>query len=123
MKTCTVEDCGRQHYARGYCERHYARLRRNGDLDLHHQRGEQHYKWQQEPNYLTAHLRIYQERGPAKNQTCEACGDPGEEWALVYGSPCELTDEKGRKYSPCPGDYQSLCRACHRLGDRRYVAA
>lgn len=32
MKTCAVEGCGREFVARGYCGRHYARMRRFGDL-------------------------------------------------------------------------------------------
>lgn len=31
-RSCTLPDCGREHYGRGYCERHYARIvRRNGE--------------------------------------------------------------------------------------------
>ena len=29
---CTVDDCGRKHYARGVCARHYQRLRNHGSL-------------------------------------------------------------------------------------------
>ena len=31
MKTCTIEDCKKEHYAKALCVNHYARLRRNGD--------------------------------------------------------------------------------------------
>lgn len=29
-KKCTIKECEKQHYARGYCRKHYARLIRNG---------------------------------------------------------------------------------------------
>ena len=31
VKTCTVADCDRKHYGRGYCMKHWARWRRFGD--------------------------------------------------------------------------------------------
>lgn len=31
VKTCTIAGCGRKHVARGYCQTHYERFRRNGD--------------------------------------------------------------------------------------------
>jgi hypothetical protein len=31
-KVCSVERCGKPFYAHGYCNAHYSRLRRNGDL-------------------------------------------------------------------------------------------
>lgn len=30
MRTCSVEGCGKTHYARGFCETHYARVRKHG---------------------------------------------------------------------------------------------
>ena len=32
MRTCEVDGCARQHYARGLCEAHYARKRRHGGI-------------------------------------------------------------------------------------------
>jgi len=32
MKKCAVEGCGREHEARGYCSKHYKRLRAKGTL-------------------------------------------------------------------------------------------
>jgi len=33
MKTCSVPNCDRKHYARGFCNTHYMRLRNGTDLD------------------------------------------------------------------------------------------
>lgn len=32
-KKCTIKECEKQHYARGYCRTHYARLMRNGTTE------------------------------------------------------------------------------------------
>lgn len=34
MRPCAVEGCPRPHFAKGWCNTHYYRLRRNGTLDL-----------------------------------------------------------------------------------------
>lgn len=39
MKTCTIDGCGRGHYARDLCRMHYARERRTGDPLLARKRG------------------------------------------------------------------------------------
>lgn len=31
MRTCSIEDCEKRHYARGWCSMHYNRRRRHGD--------------------------------------------------------------------------------------------
>lgn len=31
-RACSIEECERRHYARGYCEAHYRRLQRTGEL-------------------------------------------------------------------------------------------
>lgn len=33
-KVCSVEDCSKLYYAKGYCRMHYARQLRNGDIEL-----------------------------------------------------------------------------------------
>ena len=33
-KVCSVEDCSKPYYAKGYCRMHYARQLRNGDIEL-----------------------------------------------------------------------------------------
>jgi len=32
-KKCTVDPCGRPHYAKGWCRNHYERMKRNGKLE------------------------------------------------------------------------------------------
>lgn len=32
MNKCNIDKCINKYYAKGYCEKHYARVRRNGDL-------------------------------------------------------------------------------------------
>ena len=31
MRLCSADDCAGKHYAKGYCEKHYVRLRKHGD--------------------------------------------------------------------------------------------
>ena len=33
MKTCTIEDCDRKHFGRGYCQAHYTRMIRGRDIN------------------------------------------------------------------------------------------
>lgn len=35
-KICSVEGCGKAHHARGYCNMHYTRLLKNGDIGAAH---------------------------------------------------------------------------------------
>lgn len=31
-RTCTIDDCGKKHWAKGYCSYHYERFRREGKI-------------------------------------------------------------------------------------------
>ena len=35
MKTCIVDSCNGKHKAHGYCDRHYQRLKKHGDVDVY----------------------------------------------------------------------------------------
>lgn len=34
--SCKIEDCTNKHKGHGYCQTHYERIKRNGDLELHY---------------------------------------------------------------------------------------
>lgn len=38
-RLCSIDDCDRKHYARGWCDMHYKRMRDYGRLDRVNQRG------------------------------------------------------------------------------------
>lgn len=34
MRRCSIEECDNKHFGKGYCSKHYTRLRRNGDPNI-----------------------------------------------------------------------------------------
>lgn len=66
--------------------------------------------------YETAHYRLKEERGLARNQVC-SCGNPANEWAYDHTDPDQKVCPKGRPYSFDHSRYEPLCRHCHRVRD------
>lgn len=63
-RICTVDGCGKKLYARGYCEMHYARLRRNGSPNLQPPRGLQGCSVDEcdQPHCCRGYCRLHYER-------------------------------------------------------------
>lgn len=83
------------------------------------QRGERNSSWVgNSPSYAAAHTRVYSTRGAASDHMCVDCLRPAEEWSYRGRCPLEVTDARGRIYSPDPSRYEPRCRPCHMVQDR-----
>lgn len=116
LDLCTVQDCGRARYARGYCNTHWFRWREHGDP-----RAEIPIRGTMPPAYVTVHLWLRAERGPATKYVCRDCPNRADEWAYDHTDPDALLDELARPYSTDAHHYAPLCRSCHRRVDARRV--
>jgi hypothetical protein len=83
-------------------------------------RGPDHVNWRGDQiGYSAAHRRVRSALGPAAAHPCVRCGTaPAAQWALIHGSPRQLTDpDNGLPFSPRPEDYQPMCARCHKHYD------
>lgn len=120
---CTIEDCDIAAETRGFCEKHYARLRRTGDPHRSHQG--RRPGWEKPPSYRAAHARLAAARGRAADHLC-GCGAAAAEWAYDHADPQQLWGlDHGRTvpYSADPEHYQPLCVPCHRGRDGAHAKA
>ena len=72
-------------------------------------------------SYMGVHRKLIAEHGSARGYACTQCGDQAAEWAYNNASPHELTDKRGRKFSPKLDDYQPMCLGCHRRFDKAAI--
>lgn len=56
--------------------------------------------------YVARHVRVYNERGKARDHDCVNCGTRAAEWAQIH-------DTTGQD----PSHYQPMCAKCHRAYD------
>lgn len=124
VKICSVEGCGSKHKAIGYCNAHYFRVKRYGDLNHvgvgKPHLGAGHHNWRGDnPSYLAAHGRVSRMHGSAREWWCEHCDSRAHHWAYDHkDTEKELEDpETGCKYSPDPERYFPLCVPCHKVFD------
>ncbi|RZT87331.1 hypothetical protein EV383_4250 [Pseudonocardia sediminis] len=116
---CSVVGCPRPHRGRGYCGRHYGRLRRHGDP-----LGGGPARARSAVGYAAAHRRVRAQRGPAAGRACAACTGPATLWSYDGTDPDEQTETgRGRRYSTDPARYRPLCRSCHRRATVRGAEA
>lgn len=79
--------------------------------------------WSHEITYTSAHRRIKNERGAAKEHECIVCHLPADEWAYMYaGGEYERFGPRGSGvngsyYSTRPMDYEPMCVKHHRQHD------
>lgn len=110
---CSIEGCERPVHGRGWCRRHYGLWLRTGDpIPKGRATGKDHYHWRSddEVSYATVHLRLRNQRGPAKDHTC-CCGKRAAQWAF----------DKPVGYSPDLNRYVALCVSCHARRDRELL--
>lgn len=64
---CSVVECGRDAYAKGFCPKHYDRMRRNGTLETLHRRGSDHHNWRGGTRSDRGRVSIYRPDHPCAN--------------------------------------------------------
>jgi hypothetical protein len=116
---CSVDDCNRPHFGHGYCLLHYRRVRKGGHPDfIAHQRRDANPSWKgDDAGYNAAHDRVRRWRGPARAQTCAACGAPARHWAYRHDDLNERRDDRGYAYSLDVDHYDPMCVPCHKRSD------
>lgn len=132
-RECLVPTCGKQRsYGRAeYCEKHYHRLRRHGDVNYtanrqacdilgcirkHTKRG-YHFGYSTVGlTYAGAHIRVKAQRGSAKQWRCHSCDALANHWAYDHQDEHQMV-EKGLPYSGDPKHYRPMCVPCHKRSD------
>lgn len=110
---CAVPECPRGATTKGYCNKHYMRMRRRGDTS------DRYLLADGTVGYATAHRRVSRLRGKARDQACVDCAAPAAEWSYEGGDPNELPGGHG-PFSHDPAFYVARCLRCHRKRDARH---
>ena len=122
VATCSIDGCEAQPWARGWCNAHYKRWRKTGEVgppEVGRRFGEAHHHWAGDRvTYLGAHLRLYRARGRADQLSCVDCEKPAQSWSYNHDAPDEKTDAAGRAYSGNPDHYSPKCYSCHATADK-----
>lgn len=120
MRICTVDGCTDAHNAKGLCNTHYHRMRRNGTLSarpIPPQSGQGNFNWRGDnAAYTTVHSRLVAARGKAARLDCVDCGGRARDWAYTNDCPNEKPSKFG-PYSTDLGRYQPMCTSCHHKFD------
>jgi len=119
MRSCSIDSCEGKLKAKGMCDKHYMRMRRNGDpLNP----GRYEYK-RGVRKYSSAHEFVIAAKGRAAEHNCLHCGEQARDWAYNHEDPNEV--EQYRKqtkavvaYSMHAEYYIPLCKHCHLEFDR-----
>lgn len=95
---CSVPECDRRVFGRGFCQLHHKRWWRHGNPLKVIQPG-----WTGDnASYAAAHTRLSKERGNANTHTCP-CGKRAREWAF----------DEPTGYSLDFSRYTAMCQSCH----------
>lgn len=118
MRACAIEGCGRVHYAKDLCKRHYQRKLIGTPMDLPPQ------KWGPTVSLVTAHRRPKQLWGPARQYPCVQCGDQAAHWAYDGTDPTQFYAPSANRggytwmySSSYPEFYMPMCAKCHARRD------
>jgi hypothetical protein len=112
IATCTIPDCARPFYARGWCAAHYRRWQRHGDP-----RGALPVqpRARNAASYGATLRRLRAERGLAALRLCAECGAAAVCWSYDGGDPEARADPRtGVRFSHDPDRYRPRCWFCHR---------
>lgn len=121
-RTCSFDGCGGRHFGLGWCQTHYRRYQRHGDVTRVAPSGTAR---QVIVGYTGAHWRLDRDRGPATMHPCAHCECRADEWAYDHADPDERTlTRNGRlvSYSVDPAHYIPLCHSCHSKFDKARVS-
>lgn len=113
-RTCSVMGCDGRHEAKGYCGKHYARVKMHGSPDVVRPPSP-------DVGYDGVHHRLRKARGKASTHACHYCGDQASDWAYDHSDPDEKVNGRGSPYSTDLERYKPLCSTCHRYLDNRYA--
>jgi hypothetical protein len=114
--TCAAWGCDRAVKAKGWCLKHYRRVKRHGDPSV-----------RAKGDSMTSnavHLRLGRAKGPADQFPCYIawCDEQAKDWAYDHSDPDPLVSRNrhGRvfEYSADFERYIPLCRSHHSLLDR-----
>lgn len=120
-KSCTVDDCDKRHYAKGYCRVHYDRVRLTGQTDsmLEIIGANQEKKVYRNVNGKQVYSYSYSLKSRLKykyNLTVEQWNDLSKDGCNVCGSKQELDTDRNlhvdHDHACCPG--KSSCGKCVR---------
>lgn len=141
LRTCSVPGCsitglsvsrppeGVPRITKGMCGKHYQRWLKHSDTSVV-LRGVNHPNYSGlNASYKTAHLRVRQERGPARNYLCSfGCESAAQEWAYDGSDPNQRYEQMRSDrplmayYSLDPSFYMPVCIRCHRRHDSAAAA-
>ena len=114
MSECSVDDCHKPAFRRGWCAMHSMRMRRNGVLDWVNPAG---YKNKYPVGYVCSYAQAHQRMGSASVHMCAGCGAGAHHWGYKGGDPNEVTETNGKntglRYSLDASFYEPLCAPCH----------
>lgn len=112
---CSFDGCGRDTRAKGLCIAHYNQQNRGETLRPLRPHVQTNLK--KVVTYYSAHTRVLVAKGPAKGYPCvDNCGKDALDWSLRKTATV-VVDDRGRKYSLNPEDYEPRCRSCHMIYD------
>lgn len=113
---CTVNGCtaAPRSPLSQWCEKHYGRLRRNGDPEALAER-------QAFTGYRAAHSRLTKSKGRAADHRCVDCGQGADHWSYNHLDPEPLYSEIGLPYSMDADCYEPRCRRCHKAFDAAHT--
>lgn len=73
------------------------------------------------PTYVSVHLRLAADRGPASSRSCVDCGRQARHWSYDHADPDELISDVpatlGIAFSADPEHYLPRCVSCHKSFD------
>ena len=128
-RTCEMDGCERKHFGEGLCNMHWQRMRKWGDPEYVSppKWGEANTEWRgDEVGYGSAHERVRNAKGSARNYDCAHCGDPASQWAYDHQDPDVKYERMGTSevpYSPDVDHYQPMCVPCHKTMDIAIIRA
>src|ERR1035437_4956649 len=131
---CSIEDCKESGSKRGWCNKHYLRWWKYGDVNTVFQTGAKpgvkkggatpgnaNPGWiGDNVKYAGQHHRLYTARGKAKDFGCEHCSNQAQHWAYDHTDPDEHYEMRDGYLLPFSTDlerYLPLCRSCHATFD------